>query len=171
MSTPEGVRKKWLSISTLFSKVLKTDSNPLFLIKHHLGEIGIIKKLNKILIGKTPVKWNAIYYSYQNLIQLVVLTCWKRCTFQISMKFNFKKKNLTFETLFSPSFDVLYSSPIVLMDHTELIFQDLLLYCTKKVAENQNNFLVLLSGGWNTLPGACSDHDGSHQGSIMTTVS
>ena len=118
------------------------------MIKHHLGEIGegIIKTLNEILIGKTHVKRNATYYLYQNLIQLVVLTCWKRCTFQISMKFNFKNKKFIFETLFSPSFDVLYSSPIVYMDHTELIFEDLLLYCTKKVAENHNQFSTFVPG-------------------------
>ena len=63
------------------------------------------------------------------------------------MKFHLKKRKIIFETLFSPSFDVLHSSPIVYMDHTELIFQDLLLYCTKKVSENQNQFFHFSNGG------------------------
>ena len=86
------------------------------------------------------MKRNAIYYFYQNLFLLVILTCWKRNTFQISMKFHLKKRKIIFKTLFSPSIDLLHSSPIVYMDHTELIIQDLLLYCTKKVAENHNKF-------------------------------
>ena len=141
--------KKLLSISPFFSNFLKSDLNLLFLIKHHLEETreGINKKLNKILIGKTHVERNTIYYFYPNLFLLVVLTCWKRNTFQISMKFHFKKRKIIFETLFSPSFDVLHSSPIVYMDHTELIFQDLLLYCTKKVPENHNKFFHFRHGG------------------------
>ena len=63
------------------------------------------------------------------------------------MKFHFKKQEFFFETLFSPSFDVLHSSLIVYMDHTELIFQDLLLYCTKKVAESHNQFFHFRHGG------------------------
>ena len=112
------------------------------MIKHHPEEIweGIIKKLNKILIDKTPVKRNAIYYFYQNLYLLAVLTCWKGNTFQISMKFHFKKRKIIFETSFFPLFDVLHSTLIVYMDHMELIVQDLLLYCTKKVAENLIKF-------------------------------
>ena len=68
----------------------------LFLIKHNLDEIeeGIIKKLNLILIGKTPAKINAIYYFYQNLFLLVVLTCWKRNTFKILMKYHFKNRKI-----------------------------------------------------------------------------
>ena len=141
--------KSYFLFHLFFSKFLKSDLNLLFLIKHHLEEIrkGIIKKLNKILIGKTPVKRNAFYYSYQNLFLHVVLTCWKRNTFQISMKFHLKKRKIIFETSFSPSFDVLHSSPIVYMDHTELIFQDLLLYGTKKVPENHNQFLHFRHGG------------------------
>ena len=49
-------------------------------------------------------------------------------------------------TSFSPSFDVLHSSPIVYMDHMEPIFQDLLLYCTKKVTANHNNFFHFCHG-------------------------
>ena len=149
MSPPEGVFKKLLSISPFFSKFLKSDLNLLFLIKHHLEEIGegIIKKLNKILIGKTPVNRNAIYYFYQNLCLLVVFTCWKRNIFQISIKFHLKKRKTIFVTLFSPSFDVLHSSPIVHIDHMELLIQDLLLYCTKKVPENHNNFFHFCHGG------------------------
>ena len=62
------------------------------------------------------------------------------------MKFYFKKEENYIETLFSPLFDVLHSSPMVYMNHTEPIFQDLLLYCTKKVPENHNHFFPLVTG-------------------------
>ena len=62
------------------------------------------------------------------------------------MKFHLKKRKIIFETLFSPSFDVPHSSPIVYMDHTELIFQDLLLHCTNKVAKNHNKFFHFCHG-------------------------
>ena len=61
------------------------------------------------------------------------------------MKFNFKKRKIYFKTLFSPSFDVLHSSSMVNVNHTELIFQDL--YCTKKVPENHINFVHFCHGG------------------------
>ena len=69
--------KKLLSISPFFSIFLKSDFSLLIFIKHHLEEIrkAIIKKLNKILIGKTPVERNADYYFFQHLFLLVVLTC------------------------------------------------------------------------------------------------
>ena len=57
-----------------------------------------------------------------------------------------KKENFFFETLISPSFDVLHSSPIVYMDRTEPIFQDLLWYCTKKVQKNLNKFFHFRHG-------------------------
>ena len=96
----------------------------------------------------SPVKRNVTYYFYLFLFFfLVVLTCWKRNTFKISMKFYLKKRKIIFETLFSPSFDVLHSSPIVYMNHTELIFQDPLLYCTKEVAENHNKLFHFCHGG------------------------
>ena len=63
------------------------------------------------------------------------------------MKFHLKKRKIIFETSFSPSFDELHTSPIVYMDHTELIFQDLLLYCTKTVPENHNQFFHFCHGG------------------------
>ena len=149
MSPQVGVFKKLLSISPFSQTFSKSDLNLLFLTKHHWEEKrdDIIKKCNKILIGKTRVERNAIYYFYQNLFLLVVLTCWKRNIFQISMKFHLKKRKIIFETLFSPSFDVLHSSPIVYMDHTELIFQDLLLYCTKKVPKNHNQLFHFRHGG------------------------
>ena len=53
-----------------------------------------------LLIGKTPMERNAIYYFYQNLFLLVVLTCWKRNTFQISMKFYFKKRKINLKPYF-----------------------------------------------------------------------
>ena len=140
--------KKLLSISPFFSKILKSDLNLMFLIKHHLEKIreGINKKLNKILIGKTHVERSTVYHFYPNCFLLVVLTCRKRITFQISMKFHFKKR-IFFKTSFSPSFDVLRSSQIVYIDHTELIFQDLHLYGTKKVPKNHNQFFHFCHGG------------------------
>ena len=63
------------------------------------------------------------------------------------MKFHLKKRKIICETLFSPSFDVLHSSPIVYMDHTELIFQDQLLYCIKKVTKNHKQFFHFRHGG------------------------
>ena len=63
------------------------------------------------------------------------------------MEFHLKKRKIIFETLFSTPFDVLHSSPIVYLDHRELIFQDLLLYRTKKVAENHNQFFHFCHGG------------------------
>ena len=59
--------------------------------------------------------------------------------FVLSCCFDLLKKELkiNFQTLFSPSFD---SSPMVYMNHTELMLQDLLLYCTKKVPKNHNYF-------------------------------
>ena len=64
----------------------------------------------------------------------------------MSMKFLLKKKKLNFETFFSPSPAVLHSSPMVNMNHTELIFQDLLLYWTMKVPENPNHFFHFCHG-------------------------
>ena len=64
-------------------------------------------------------------------------------------QWNFTKKNreINFETLFSPSFNLLHSSPMVFVNHMEPIFQDLLLYCTKKVPENHNHFFHFRHGG------------------------
>ena len=61
------------------------------------------------------------------------------------MKFLFKKNS--FETLFSASFDVLHSSPMGYMNNTELIFQDLLLFCTKKIPKYHNQFVHFRHGG------------------------
>ena len=41
---------------------------------------------------------------------------------------------------------MLHSSPMVYMNHTEPIFQDLLLYCTQKFPENHNNFFPFCHG-------------------------
>ena len=71
----------------------------------------------------------------------------KKNKFQISMKFHLRKRKIIVGTLFFPSFGVLHSSPLVYMDHTKLIFQNILLYCTKKVAENHNNFFHFRRGG------------------------
>ena len=101
-------------------------------------------------------KWYVLFLSKKNL--LVVLTCWKRNTFQMSMKFHFKKRKIMFETSFSPLFDVLHSSRIVYMDHTELIFQDFFYIATKRSQKSQSKF-PLSSRGLNTLPCACSNLD------------
>ena len=42
---------------------------------------------------------------------------------------------------------MLFSSSMVFMNHTELMFQDLLLYCTKKVPKNHNHFFHFRHGG------------------------
>ena len=62
------------------------------------------------------------------------------------MKFHLKKMEINFETLFSPSFDVLHTSQMAYMNRMELMFQDLLLNCTKKVPENHNNFFHFCHG-------------------------
>ena len=66
--------------------------------------------------------------------------------FEISKKFNFKKRKISFKSLISPSFDQLYCSPIVHINHIEPIFQGPPFYCTKKVPRNP-------------LPAVCSDLD------------
>ena len=72
------------------------------MIKHHLEEFkeGIVINWNEILIGKTPVVRNAMYYLSQKLFFLVVLSRWKRNKFCISMKFDFKKRKIYLESLF-----------------------------------------------------------------------
>ena len=112
-------------------------------------------KLNSHWQDMCEKKCHLLFLSTTNNL-IVVLTWWKRNTFKISMKYHLKKKLINFETLFSPSFDVLYISPIVYMNHTELIFQGLLLYWTKKVPEYHNNFFLSLFSLL-SLPGACSD--------------
>ena len=86
-----------MTFNFIFLLFFLSDLNRLFwFFLNHLEEIrdGIIKRINKILIGKTPVERNTIYYLYQNLFILVVLTWWKTNTFQISMKIHFKKWKL-----------------------------------------------------------------------------
>ena len=41
----------------------------------------------------------------------------------------------------------------------EHMFQNLPFYCTKKVLKYPQSILSILSQGWNSLPGACSDLD------------
>ena len=57
-----------LPYAGFFSESLKKWLNTVIFRKHHLEEIrdDFIKKVNKILIGKTHVERNAIYYFYQN---------------------------------------------------------------------------------------------------------
>ena len=62
------------------------------------------------------------------------------------MKFHLKKRKIYFETLFSFSFAVLHSSPMVYMNHTEFFFPDQLFNCTKKVPENHNDFFHFCHG-------------------------
>ena len=63
-----------------------------------------------------------------------------------NFQWNHLKRGFFFKPFF-PSFDVLHSSPIGYKNHTELIFQELLLYCTKMVAENHNHFFHFRHGG------------------------
>ena len=67
--------------------------------------------------------------------------------FKFQWNFTKKKRKTDFETLFSHSFDMLPSSPMVYMNHTELMFQDLILYCTKKVPKNHNDFFFTFVTG------------------------
>ena len=57
------------------------------------------KKIHKILIGKPCLERNAIYYFYQ-IWFLLVLTCWKRNTFRISIKCHQKRGNLILKHYF-----------------------------------------------------------------------
>ena len=136
-------------MSPFFQTFSKSDLNLLFLIKHHMEEIreGFIKKNNKILIGKTCVKRNYIYYFYQFFCFFVCFDLLKKERSSNFNEISLKKEGNYFETLFSPSFDVLYSSPMFYMNHTDFIFQGLLLYCTKKVPENRNHFFHFRHGG------------------------
>ena len=52
---------------------------------------------------------------------------------------------------FSPSFDELYCSPIVNMNCTETMFQDLPFCCTKKVPKNHNQLFHFRHGGGTTF--------------------
>ena len=78
---------------------------------------------------------------------LVVLSRWKRNTFQISMKFDFKNGKTYFELLISPSFVELHCWTIVHMNHMKHIFQDLPFYCTNKVPKNHNQLFHFCHGG------------------------
>ena len=64
------------------------------MIKHHLEGLkeGIVQNWNEIIIGKTPVLQNAIYYFSQMLVFLFGLGRWKREKLQIKMIFLFKKR-------------------------------------------------------------------------------
>ena len=100
---------------------------------------------------------NTIFHFYPNLFLLVVLTCWKRFTFQISMKFHLKKRKIIFETSFPLSFDVLHSSPIVFyLPHETYLSGSTFIWHQKGPRKSQSIF-PLSSRGWNTLPGACSN--------------
>ena len=71
----------------------------------------------------------------------MVLSHWKRNKFQISIIFHL----ILIETIISPSFDELHSSPIGHMNHMAPIFQDLPLYCTKNVSPNSFTQIKSLS--------------------------
>ena len=71
----------------------------------------------------------------------------KREFFSKFNEISLKKRNINFEALFAPSFDVLHSSQMVYLHHTKLIFQNLLLYCTKTVPENHNQLFHFRHGG------------------------
>ena len=136
-------------ISPFFSQFKKSYLNLLFLTKHHMEKvkIRIVKNSNEILISKTPAVINPINYFSQKCFCFCFLSRRKRHNFQISMKFDIKKWNIYFQSLISCLFDELYFWPIFYMIRPEFIFQDLFLYCTKKVPKNHNKFWYFRHGG------------------------
>ena len=82
----------------------------------------------------------------------------KNFKFQISMTCHWKKRKINFPSVIFPPLHELHCSPIVHMNHMEPIFQDLPLYAPRRSQKPQSTF-SLLSWGWNTLPGACSELD------------
>ena len=72
------------------------------------------------------------------------------------MEFDFKNGETYFESLISSSFDELHCSTIVYMNH--ICFRIYLLLHQEGPKKPQIIF-SLLSRGWNSLPGACSDLD------------
>ena len=131
--------KSFFKFHLFFSNSKNSDLNLLILINHHLEELkeGIVKNWNEILIGKTPVLRNTIYYFSQKWVFAVVSIPWKGNKFQISMKF---------QSLSSLSFHELHCSPTVHKNHLEPVFQDIPFYCTKKVPKNQNQFCNFCHG-------------------------
>ena len=76
---------------TLFSKFLKKWLKFVIFDKTFSGgkkRDDIIKKINQSSHWQDTRGKKCFYYFYQNLFFLVVLTCWKRNTFQNSMKFH-----------------------------------------------------------------------------------
>ena len=69
----------------------------------------------------------------------------KNFTFQWNL--TSKRGKFIFNHHFSPSFDELLCSPIVVMNHLEPMVQDLPFYCTKKVPKIHNQFFHFCHGG------------------------
>ena len=157
LSPPKGVFKKLLSISPFFSKLLKSDLNLLFLIKTSSGgeRRRYYQKIKQNSHWPDTCEKKCYLLFLSKCVSTCFLTCWKRKTFENLTKFHFKKGKIIFETLFSSSFDVLHSSPIVYIDHTELI--DLILH--QKGRRNSQSIFPILSRGWSTFPGPSSDLD------------
>ena len=142
---PKGVFKMLLYISPVFSKLLKSDLNLLFLIKHHSEEKGenFIKMIQNSHWQETCEKKCYLLF-LSKFISTCIFDLLKKEDISNFNEISVKKEDFFFvEYLFSPSFDVLHSSPIVSMGHTVLIVQDLLLYCTKKISETRNQFCPL----------------------------
>ena len=117
---------------------------------------GIIKKLNKIIIGKTRLERNAIYYFYQSLFLLVVLTSSKRNTFQISMKFQFKKGKLVLKHYFLLQLMCYLANEWFLWTNWSLSFM-IFFYIPPRRSKKITIIFFTFVTSWNTLPGACSD--------------
>ena len=103
------------------------------------GESCIVLRLRSGRSVAKSTRWLKCnnFFSCKSCFNLVVWNCWKRNQFKLSMKFHLKREIFYFETLFSHSFNELYFSPIVHMNHMKPIFHDLPFYCTKKVHKNK----------------------------------
>ena len=103
----------------------------------------------------------------------------KKCFFTISIKicffllfwsaekvtyfkfrWNFTKKigKSILKKKISPSFDMLHSSPMVYMNHTELMFLGSTFILHQEGPKKSQYFFTFVTG-WNTVAGACSDLD------------
>ena len=63
-------------------------------------EEGIIQKLYKISIGKTPVKGNAIYYFYQKFVSTCCFDLLKKLYISNFNEISLNKEKNYFKTLF-----------------------------------------------------------------------
>ena len=107
-------------------------------------------------MGKAPVDRNALYYFYQNLFLLVVLTCWNRNTFQILIKFHLKRRKLILKP-FPPLHWMCYIAQQWFIYTTLNLSFRIYFYIATRRSQKIIIFCSLSSRGLNTLPGACTD--------------